>query len=433
MTSPRLTLSVRRALAIHAISTVLIAAAVAVASAAISAAIAVDAARTNAASVADTVAHAVAAPLTLTDVGAGGEESRAAVLEELQPFIDAELVDRVKIWHIDGDDAVVLFSDERRNEGVHRPFDPVLAERLDRGEVVVFEVPDDAEHEFEFGKPCLLEAFIGFEDARGLPLRLELYLPSSAAETRASLLAALLPLAVLGPLALGAATLPLALRLARRLQRQEEERRELLKTALAASDRERLRLATRLHDGVIQDLAGVGLTLQALDRASAADASGGASLARLGDLVDAEIEELRAILTELAPPEYDGSLGQALRDLAAEMQADAVRVELELDNLTETNAETSALVYRVARELMRNAIAHAEPSVVRVRLRDGNGGLLLDVSDDGRGFDPDAPARDGHLGLRLLHQAVSDSGGSIAVDTTAEGTRVTVSIPGRSA
>lgn len=95
--------------------------------------------------------------------------------------------------------------------------------------------------------------------------------------------------------------LPLARRLARRLAERESERRELLHTALAASDRERRRLAARLHDGIIQDLASAGLTLENLGVTSDnRDDDSAATLARLSDLVDAEIAELRVFLTELA-------------------------------------------------------------------------------------------------------------------------------------
>lgn len=430
MSPPRASSPVRRALAIHAVSTVLVSIGVAAVSSIVSAAIAIEAARNSAAAVAGTVAHAVAAPLAYTDVGAQGPAARATVIGELQAFIDAGVIERAKIWYITGDEAVVLYSDEPRNEGTRRPFDPALAARLDDGEVVIFEVPDDAEHTYESGRDGLLEAFIGFEDAAGLPMRLELYLLSAAGRTRSDLLAAMLPVALVGPLVLGAATLPLAVRLARRLHQREAERRALLHTALTASDRERRRLAARLHDGVIQDLASVGLTLDSLGLAEPEqDPRRAALLLRASEMIDADLSELRGLLTELAPPDFDGSLERALADLAEDLQTPGLRIELHVGEPAGLAPHSAVLLFHVARELMRNAIEHAAAEAVRIDLHEEDDRVVLLVADDGGGFDPERPAPDGHFGLALIRQAVVDSGGEVRIASGSTGTTAEVRLP----
>lgn len=431
MSPRRLPSSARRALVTHALATLVVTGAVALISSLASAAIAMEVARSNAATAAGTVAHAVAAPLANTAIGTAGPETRALVLGQLQPYLDAGVISRAKVWHVEGDEAVVLFSDEPRNEGVRRPFDPDLATRLDGGEVVVLDVPDDPEHTHEFGEAGLLEAFIGFEDAEGQPMRLELYLPSPAPRSLSDLLGSMLPLAALGPLVLGAATLPLALRLARRLDERESERRELLHAALEASDRERRHLAMRLHDGIIQNLASVGLTLESLGPTTGdLDETRATALAKLSDMVDADIAELRGLLTELTPPEIHGSLQDALRDLAEDLRSASPRVELDIAPGPAVDGDDGVLLYRVARELIRNASEHSGGTMVRVVLRsDAETGVSLTVVDDGHGFDPAAPVAEGHLGLRLIRQVIAEHGGRLNVQADREGMSVCVTLP----
>ncbi len=419
-----------RAFALHAVFTGLVALLVATISSSLVAATAADMARRGVAAVADAVAHAVVVPFRMTDFAGAGEGARERILAGMESYMDEGVIERVKLWRVDGDEVVVLFSDEMRIEGVRRPFDADLAARLDAGEVVVLDIPDDPEHQFEYGTPGLVEAFIGFEDATGAPMRLELYLPTEEERIRADLLGALLPIVILGPLALGLATLPLALRLARRLAQREAERRALLHTALAASDRERAQLAARLHDGVIQDLASVGLALDSLGRAGGdADRERTALLDRASSLLETDLADLRSLLSELAPPDFEGSLEAALRDLADDLGSGHVRIRLDLAPSAEIAPESGALLYRVTRELIRNATEHGRPETVTITLRHEEGETVIRVFDDGRGFDVSAPAPEGHFGLALIRQALTDNGGRIRMESGPGGTRAEVRLP----
>ena len=199
--------------------------------------------------------------------------SRDDVLAGLAPFIDSGMLARVKIWRVVGDQVQVVVSDEPRIEGERRRFDADLARRLDAGEIVVLEVPDNPEHRYERADGrALLEAFVGFRDAWGVPMRLEVYVPVDTAATVRSAMADLLPLVIGSLLVLAAATVPITVSLARRVERDQRERQAVLHYGLAASERERRRLAQVLHDGVVQDLAGTGLLLDALLLDETADA-----------------------------------------------------------------------------------------------------------------------------------------------------------------
>ncbi|WFP15341.1 sensor histidine kinase [Citricoccus muralis] len=420
----------RRAILLHTASTVAVTAAMAVASSLISTAIAVEVARSNAEVIADTVAHAVVAPLTLVDLVGPNAEDPERIADEFEAFIDGGVLERVKIWQLVGDEAVVIYSDEPRNEGVRRAVDSELGARLDRGEVVVLDVPDDAEHQHEQGNDDLLEAFIGFTDASGHAMRLELYLVSTESDSLAAMLGVVLPISILGPAVLGAATLPLALRLARQLSRREEERQQLLHAALAASDRERHRLSARLHDHVIQDLASLGLTLERLGVESFShDRAATELLQRAGELLDTDIEHLRTLLSEIAPSEFNESLETALGELARDLTSGRVRIDVDLDLKEPVGTEVATLIYRAARELVRNALDHGSPETVRLDLRSDHDGVNLCITDDGVGFDPQEPAPPGHCGISLIRHAVTDRGGSLDISSDEHGTRVEVWVP----
>ena len=121
---------------------------------------------------------------------------------------------------------------------------------------------------------------------------------------------------------------PLAWSLAPRLQREHEEREGLLNSAIEASDRERRRIAADLHDGVVQDLAGVAFGLAPLS----ADARrrGDEEEARvLGDAVDTlrqGVRDMRTLLVEIHPPRLEtAGLEPVLDDLLSPLRADGHR------------------------------------------------------------------------------------------------------------
>ncbi|MFC4950577.1 sensor histidine kinase [Pseudonocardia sp. GCM10023141] len=370
------------------------------------------------------------------------------MVRDLAPFLGSGMVYRVKVWLADGAQARIVFSDEPRNEGDVRTFGAALVTRLDAGEAVAKTVPRDDEHRFEIAEGHqLVEVYIGFTDAAGVPMRLEVYIPVDVASATEHGMAVLLPLLLGGLLALGLLTIPLTVSLARRMERERAERREALHYGLAASDLERRALAQQLHDGVIQDLAGTGLLLDAIRRAG----DHTTLLDRAHHLVEKDVQLLRGLATDRLPAaEVGDDLAAALADLVAHLStppagsaAPAIEVVVELP--TPLDGATVVLLHRVARELLRNAVRHSGAHHIDVSVAapgkegtagyeaGGHGaGVTLTVTDDGRGFDPDRPAADGHLGLHLVRRTVADAGGSFTVTSApARGTTVTATVPAR--
>jgi two-component system, NarL family, sensor histidine kinase DevS len=203
---------------------------------------------------------------------------------------------------------------------------------------------------------------------------------------------------------------------------------ELQRLALL-EDRERI--AKELHDGAIQALFAVGMGLQG----SAALAANEELRARLQDAVeevDRVIRDLRNYIFGLRPGILaDRQLDQALQRLVEEFQErTGVLAIAEVDpQVAAELASQAADVVQLAREALSNVSRHAEAATCRVSLYRGERGQVLEVDDDGRGFDP-ATATGGGQGLRNLRERAERLGGRAQIDSVpGQGTRVQVTLP----
>jgi signal transduction histidine kinase len=203
-----------------------------------------------------------------------------------------------------------------------------------------------------------------------------------------------------------------------------------------ASDIERRRIARDLHDGVVQNLAGVSYTLSAaamgvregsrLDAAPVIDRAAGE--------VRDSIRELRTLLVDIYPPTLRrAGLDGAISDLAAPLAGRDVEVEISLAPNLGLAPEREAILYRVAQEALRNVAKHADASHVRVHAARRNGTAMLTVEDDGRGFVHGESHRangNEHFGLRILEDLARDAGGRLTVQSSpGAGTRVSIEVP----
>jgi two-component system NarL family sensor kinase len=209
--------------------------------------------------------------------------------------------------------------------------------------------------------------------------------------------------------------------LARRVAGHEAERSSLLERALSASERERRQIAADLHDGVVQDLAGAGYALAALQR-RVDDPAATKNVDQVGRVVRGAVESLRRLMVDIYPPDLSGAgLPGAIDDLAEPLRRSGVTVDVHAEPLPDADSDVTATLYRVARETLANVAKHAEASTVEVDLtvdRDGAPPcVVLRVSDDGVGIREGQLDRraEGHLGLRLLIDRVADQGGELTV------------------
>ena len=154
------------------------------------------------------------------------------------------------------------------------------------------------------------------------------------AESRAQV-RTLLPLTLGGPALLLVILLPLALSMARRIDDAGAERSALLRHAVAASALERRRIAGDLHDGVVQDLAGIGYALPAIrgslpEGPDSDDAR--QKLDRVTEIVKRDVAALRSVITDIYPPDlHEGGLVPASQLLLNEVRYAGIDVEAHID------------------------------------------------------------------------------------------------------
>ena len=347
--------------------------------------------------------------------------------------LDRSLV-RVKIWNRGGK---IVYSDEPRLDGTTYQLGKDELTALDKG-VIEAEVSDlhKPENRFERHFHKMLEVYLPIRTPSGERLLFEAYYRYDAVSASGTRIwKSFAPVSIGALVALELIQIPIAWSLARRLRERQRERERLLQQALDASDTERRRIAGDLHDGVVQDLAGVAFSLAGASRQQEAPAGTAALLDRSAAQVRDSIKSLRSLLVDIYPPSLaDAGLGSALTDLLAGVESRGVTTALDTDALEEPVGEDVArVVWRAAQETVRNVVSHSRATSLRVRAATTDRAVELDVVDDGVGFDVDdlhARVAEGHVGLRTLRDLVAHSGGEVRVDSSpGAGTAVHVEVP----
>lgn len=204
--------------------------------------------------------------------------------------------------------------------------------------------------------------------------------------------------------------------------------------ALRAAEDERRRISRELHDDAAQRLSNLLVRLRLARREEDPERRDELLEELRRELLESA-ELVRGIARGLRPPALeDVGLAVALRSHVREQLAlTDLEVDLDVEPVTDRlDPETRLVVYRVVQEALTNVLRHADADRVRVELRSGNGRVVAEVEDDGRGFAPERVARDGGAGLGLLgmEERAALVGAELTIDSApSEGTRVRISVP----
>jgi two-component system NarL family sensor kinase len=340
---------------------------------------------------------------------------------------------RVKIWDASGR---IVYSDDPRLIAQRFTLDPgakaVL--RSDTFGTVTGGLSDlnEPENKFEQSSRKLYEAYTFTRSPEGQPLLFEAYYRYSDLSDRSNeVLRGFLPISIGAVLLFVLLTLPLVWRLAKRIRQGREERERLLRRAVEASDAERRRIAADLHDGVVQELAGASFALAAASTSLRGEPAISASLDRVAAGVRQSMRSLRSTLVEIYPPNlHTEGLAAALGDLLAPLPGSGLSTSLEVPDSVDLSREVAAIVFRVAQESVRNTQRHAEATVLAVKVVLTPETVVLTITDNGRGFDPDKGADEGHVGLRLLGDLATEADGTfVARSSPGAGTTVRLEVP----
>jgi signal transduction histidine kinase len=221
----------------------------------------------------------------------------------------------------------------------------------------------------------------------------------------------------------------------------QKEREELLQKAVEASEAERRRIARDLHDGVVQNLAGMAFALSAEASQLKAQIPAEDGRADLLELLETSANEtrgamkdLRTLIIQLAPPTLRREgLQAALLEVLREMKRKGTNTELDLSPNLRLREDRGALIFRVAHEILRNVAAHAQAKNVKVELTTEDRSAILSIQDDGKGFsqkDMERRRAEGHLGTAAIVELAEDAGGTLIIDSEpGRGTLVVLTLP----
>ncbi|MBI4769564.1 MAG: GAF domain-containing sensor histidine kinase, partial [Chloroflexi bacterium] len=197
---------------------------------------------------------------------------------------------------------------------------------------------------------------------------------------------------------------------------------------------ERSRIGMDLHDGVIQSIYAVGLTLESArlalrDDPRSANESVGQAISALNDA----IRDIRNFILDLRPQRFEGDLDRGISRLVREFQANAlVPVELSVNSeaVARLSPRVAQTLFLTTQEALANVARHARASRVWVGVTQEDGMVKLNISDDGRGFDLSGqPQTVGH-GLANMRARAADLQGTFIIESSpGQGTALCLSIP----
>lgn len=222
------------------------------------------------------------------------------------------------------------------------------------------------------------------------------------------------------------------------LAQKEQLLHQLFSKLICAQEDERKRVASEIHDGVIQALLGIWYRLQHFTGESFSGQENiNDELVRLKDLLGQQIQNIRQIVYNLRPIMLDTyGLGPAIRALLRNLQEEnKIQTELALEGSNQRLPPNLEMTfYRILQELLNNVVRHSQATKVQVMFISGQEQTVLAVKDNGTGFDPSRIARlntpANHLGLASIQERVLLLGGTCQVDSRLGwGTTVTIQVP----
>lgn len=209
---------------------------------------------------------------------------------------------------------------------------------------------------------------------------------------------------------------------------------------LAVAEEEIQRIVLDLHDGPVQDIFAALSQLTSLRArmSTVESAAEAAVLSRAISALESSLREIRGLLSTLRGPAFaERELKELLAEPTVEHEAlTGATVRLDLGAVPPVPLPVKIGLYRILQEALSNVRRHADVATARVSMRMRNGRIVLEIADEGRGFDPppltgaEATQRPEHIGLRGMRERALLMNGSLRIlSQPGQGTRVRVEIP----
>lgn len=212
--------------------------------------------------------------------------------------------------------------------------------------------------------------------------------------------------------------------------------RALLQRLETLREHERREVSQLIHEGVMQELVAMSLTLKLLTHRSKGSADALKMCAELSTATDRCFADLRQLANDLRPTALAHlSLAAAVREHAEYFSRLAkLRIEvIEEEAFPALDEASKLLLFRAAQEALTNVVRHAHAQAVRISLRADATQVAMDVTDDGIGIEADAQSKPGSLGLLGLSERFRSSGGGLRIGrnpgSDAKGTTLSLFLP----
>ncbi|HEY1593101.1 MAG TPA: GAF domain-containing sensor histidine kinase [Solirubrobacteraceae bacterium] len=207
-----------------------------------------------------------------------------------------------------------------------------------------------------------------------------------------------------------------------------------LRSAIVAADAERGRWARELHDQTLQSLGGLRVLLASAVRRGDASFSERAMEQAIED-IELEIENLRAIITDLRPSLLDDlGLQPAIEALIERRRRDGLEITAAFSAPAGANrplaSDLETTIYRIVQEALTNVVKHARATHVEVKATVGDDVAIVEVRDDGQGFDTSSTSKG--FGIKGLAERAYLEGGTLELESGKQGTLVRALLPVRS-
>ncbi|MBB3082992.1 sensor histidine kinase [Geodermatophilus sabuli] len=390
-------------------------------------------ARTNALAEAERAAERLGEMLVtpvLTEALAGVPDRWEELDRDVRNRMSDGSVTKMVVWRADG--RILYASDPQLIGQVLPPSDELRAAIAGETVSSVDEAPETATG----ADGALLEVYAPLR-VPGEELAFEAYFAYAGIDRQAALLRGeIIPMAIGALVLLQVVQIPIAVSLARRVRRQQAERAALMQRTVEASERERRAIAADVHDGPVQDLAGVSYALSALRGALPEDRQ--PTVDKLVGAVRHAVQSLRRLMVDIYPPDLSGpGLGAAISDAAEPLRTEGVTVLMDAAPLPDMTPDAAATLYRTAKEALANVAQHAGATHTWITLEgtdllDSGPAVRLEIADDGVGFPAGGTDRrhEGHLGLSLLRDRIVDLGGTMTLgERSGGGALLTAVVP----
>lgn len=193
---------------------------------------------------------------------------------------------------------------------------------------------------------------------------------------------------------------------------EQQQELKLTQAMLQGEERERQRVARDLHDGIGGLLAGIKINLSRQSKMEKQQSLDGVILQ-----IDHSVAELRRIARNMMPESLlRVGLEAALRDLCESLERDEMQIEFQAYGLGQTmSASVQAHIYRIVQEILSNAVRHSNASKIIVQCSQNENIFLIDVEDDGKGFDPSGITEGKGIGFANIKNRVEYLKGKIDV------------------